>query len=47
LDESFLYHRRALRQYEQTIGKSHHRTGDVHVRVADHLLREKKPESAE
>lgn len=40
LDESLTYHKRALRQYENTIGKNHHRTGDVHIRIADHLLRE-------
>jgi len=38
-DESFTYHQRALAHYETTIGKKHHRTGDVHVRVADHYLR--------
>jgi hypothetical protein len=36
LDESLLYHQRALRQFHATIGKNHHRTGDVHVRLAEH-----------
>ncbi|KAI9689075.1 MAG: hypothetical protein M1822_000812 [Bathelium mastoideum] len=39
LDESFVYHQRALRQFLSTIGKNHHRTGDVHVRMADHHAR--------
>lgn len=39
LAESFSYHQRALRQYESTIGKNHHRTGDVHVKVAEHYAR--------
>lgn len=36
---SYDYHLRALRQYEQTIGKRHHRTADVHVKVAEHHMR--------
>ncbi|KAF2205660.1 hypothetical protein GQ43DRAFT_269423 [Delitschia confertaspora ATCC 74209] len=39
LDVSFSYHQRALRQFHSTIGKTHHRTGDVHVRIARHYLR--------
>lgn len=46
LVESLAYHERALRQYESTIGKNHHRTGDVHVRIADHLLRDRHLEEA-
>ena len=40
LDESAALHRRALQQYLSTIGKNHHRTGDVHVKVAEHCIRE-------
>lgn len=47
LDESFKYHRRALSQYENTIGRNHHRTGDVHVKVAEHLLRLKQYDDVE
>ncbi|KAI9712292.1 MAG: hypothetical protein M1820_001505 [Bogoriella megaspora] len=46
LDESFAYHHRALGQFLSTIGKNHHRTGDVHVRVADHFSRLKRFDEA-
>ena len=39
LDESLELHRRALRQYLSTIGRNHQRTGDVHVKVAEHCMR--------
>lgn len=38
-EDSFRYHERALQQFLSTIGKSHHRTGDVQVRMARHFLR--------
>ncbi|KAL8731034.1 MAG: hypothetical protein Q9166_003685 [cf. Caloplaca sp. 2 TL-2023] len=34
--ESQKYHNRALAQYLSTIGQNHHRTGDLHVKVAEH-----------
>ncbi|KAL8327943.1 hypothetical protein RB597_003991 [Gaeumannomyces tritici] len=40
--ESFVFHSRALAQYQKTIGKNHHRTGDVHVKMAEHFIRDKK-----
>ncbi|KAJ8110762.1 hypothetical protein OPT61_g6475 [Boeremia exigua] len=39
LQDSVRYHDRALRQFLATIGKNHHRTGDVRIRVAEHQLR--------
>jgi hypothetical protein len=39
MDESHELHKRALSQYLSTIGRNHHRTGDVHVKVAEHCLR--------
>ncbi|KAF2108477.1 hypothetical protein BDV96DRAFT_652728 [Lophiotrema nucula] len=38
MTESLSYHERALSQFLSTIGKNHHRTGDVHVRLAGHHL---------
>ena len=39
LDESLELHRRSLRQYLSTIGRNHQRTGDAHVKVAEHCMR--------
>lgn len=39
LDESEIWHKRALKQYQSTIGNMHHRTADVCHRVAEHCLR--------
>jgi len=39
LDESRAYHQRALVHYRVTIGKTHHRTADTCVKVADHCIR--------
>ncbi|KAF2969761.1 hypothetical protein GQX73_g3870 [Xylaria multiplex] len=47
LRESFAYHARALAQFEGTIGKNHHRTGDVHVKVAEHFLQQRKFQDAQ
>lgn len=46
-DESFEFHQRALKQFLGTIGKNHHRTGDIRVKVAEHLLRLEKMEEAQ
>ncbi|KAK5451987.1 hypothetical protein LTS15_007710 [Exophiala xenobiotica] len=39
LDESEMFHRKALTQYQSTIGDDHHRTSDVRHRIARHCLR--------
>ncbi|KAH7348146.1 P-loop containing nucleoside triphosphate hydrolase protein [Pyrenochaeta sp. MPI-SDFR-AT-0127] len=39
LGESLSYHERALRQFLSTIGKNHHHTGDIHIKVGEHHLR--------
>ncbi|KAJ5697884.1 hypothetical protein N7488_011568 [Penicillium malachiteum] len=39
LDESEEFHRRALQQFQSTIGNHHHRTADVCHRMAHHCLR--------
>jgi tetratricopeptide (TPR) repeat protein len=40
MDESFDLHKRALVQYQKfTVGKNHHRTADVCIKVADHYVR--------
>ncbi|KXS94298.1 hypothetical protein AC578_6784 [Pseudocercospora eumusae] len=38
-DESFNFHKRSKKQYESTVGKHHHRTGDACVHIADHHFR--------
>lgn len=45
LEESDNFHRRALTQYQSTIG-THHRTADVCHRVAEHCLRKGDTDSA-
>jgi uncharacterized protein HemY len=47
LDESHALHQRALRQYLSTIGRNHHRTGDLHVKVAEHYMRTGEYDKAE
>ena len=44
--ESLAYHSRALSQYLSTIGKNHHRTGDIYVKVAEHHRFLRQPEIA-
>ena len=44
--ESHAYHNRALSQYLSTIGKNHHRTGDIYVKVAEHHCFLRQPEIA-
>ena len=44
--ESFAYHDRALLQYLSTIGKNHHRTGDIYVKMAEHYHFLHQPEKA-
>jgi hypothetical protein len=40
MDESLNFHNRALLQYKKfTVGKNHHRTADVCIKVADHYVR--------
>jgi hypothetical protein len=40
MDESLDFHNRALLQYKKfTVGKNHHRTADVCIKVADHYVR--------
>jgi hypothetical protein len=40
MEESFDLHKRALLQYKKfTVGKNHHRTADVCIKVADHYVR--------
>ncbi|KAI9733663.1 MAG: hypothetical protein M1834_003265 [Cirrosporium novae-zelandiae] len=39
MEESEIYHQKALAQYQSTIGNSHHRTADVCHRVAQHCIR--------
>ena len=40
MEESFGLHKRALLQYKKfTVGKNHHRTADVCIKVADHYVR--------
>jgi hypothetical protein len=40
MEESFDLHMRALLQYKKfTVGKNHHRTADVCIKVADHYVR--------
>lgn len=39
LDESEIYHRRALAQAQATVGNLHHRFADICHRVAQHCLR--------
>ncbi|GME43675.1 putative tetratricopeptide repeat domain-containing protein [Neofusicoccum parvum] len=46
LDESRMYHQRALSHYRDTVGKNHHRTADTCVKVADHCIRLKMLDSA-
>ena len=46
MDKSFDYHQLALKQYLATLGKNHHRTGDVHVKVAEHHMRLDQAEEA-
>ncbi|KAK0102667.1 hypothetical protein ONS95_006270 [Cadophora gregata] len=46
IEESENYHRRALAQYQSTIGNNHHRTADVCHRVAQHCLRHRELEAA-
>lgn len=46
MEESEEYHRRALMQYQSTIGNNHHRTADVCHRVAQHCLRHRELEAA-
>ncbi|KAF1850931.1 uncharacterized protein K460DRAFT_24339 [Cucurbitaria berberidis CBS 394.84] len=38
-NESLAYHERALRQFLSTIGKNHHRTGDIRVKLTEHYIR--------
>ena len=45
-EESLAYHSRALSQYLSTIGKNHHRTGDIYVKVAEHYRLLRQPETA-
>lgn len=47
LEESEAYHRKALAQYQSTIGNIHHRTADVCHKVAQHCLRSHRLEQAE
>lgn len=42
LEESKIWHKRALKQFIDTLGKSHHRTADVRHRVAQHCLRDRE-----
>ncbi|KAM3423793.1 hypothetical protein BST61_g1197 [Cercospora zeina] len=44
--ESESYHRRALQQYQSTIGLKHHRTADVCHKVAQHCVRREDHTSA-
>lgn len=44
--QSFAYHNRALLQYLSTIGKNHHRTGDIYVKMAEHHYFLRQPEKA-
>ena len=37
-DLSLDYHKRALTQFTSVLGKNHHRTGDAHVKMAEHFL---------
>lgn len=40
MEESLDLHNRALLQYKKfTVGKNHHRTADVCIKVADHSVR--------
>ena len=45
--ESFDLHYRALAQFQATIGKNHHRTADVCVRVAQHWIARGKDRDSE
>ncbi|KAL8833097.1 MAG: hypothetical protein Q9170_004506 [Blastenia crenularia] len=45
-EDSQRYHERALAQYLSTIGQNHHRTGDLHVKVAEHHFRRQEYEEA-
>lgn len=47
LEESEAYHRKALAQYQSTIGNFHHRTADVCHKVAQHCLRNHRLDQAE
>ncbi|KAF1810425.1 hypothetical protein P152DRAFT_491441 [Eremomyces bilateralis CBS 781.70] len=40
LDQSLDYHQQALDHYLLTLGRNHHRTADVRVRIAKHCLRQ-------
>ena len=39
MEDSFSHHQKALSAFLNILGGSHHRTGDVHVRIAGHHLR--------
>ncbi|KAK7992997.1 tetratricopeptide repeat domain-containing protein [Apiospora saccharicola] len=47
VEKSDEFHRRALAQYQSTIGNHHHRTADVCHKVAQHCLRNGHKEQAE
>ncbi|KAJ5552502.1 hypothetical protein N7494_001880 [Penicillium frequentans] len=46
IEESEDFHRRALQQYQSTIGNRHHRTADVCHKMAQHCLRNRLYEEA-
>ena len=46
MGQSLDYHQLALKHYLATLGKNHHRTGDVHVKVAEHYIRLGQAEEA-
>lgn len=46
-EESEAYHRKALAQYQSTIGNLHHRTADLCHKVAQHCLRGHRLDQAE
>lgn len=43
---SLEYHRRALFHYKSTLGNNHHRTADLFVKFAEHMMRMKQGENA-
>jgi len=45
-DESLVFHERAFRQFESTIGVRHNRTCDVKYRLAGHYARERDYDNA-
>ncbi|KAI8940905.1 hypothetical protein NX059_002163 [Plenodomus lindquistii] len=46
MDQSYDYHSRALNQFLATIGRNHHRTGDIQVKMVEHQLRKGDIEAA-